>query len=345
MAKILYGFSGEGLGHATRVKEVARGLMASGHEIFFASYDRGYKYLSHDFEVAEISGIVFTYENNEFVFSKTFFNSFLKGPATVKSLDKIADIIKDKKIDLVISDFEPLTALSAKLYKLPLISLDNQHVITKTKVDYPKNYKQGYVIDLLATRLVMFNARAYLVLSFFGCQPINSKVSIFAPVIRQEILEQKPKTGDYALVYLTSKFEGMAEILRGLDQKFIIYGLDKEGKENNLIFKKTSREGFLEDLVSCRAIIGTAGFSVISEALYLGKPYLAVPAKNQFEQILNAYQLAKMGYGEYQEELTRDGVIKFLSNLETYKDRLAGGIKPGNQAVLDKLEELIKKYA
>jgi uncharacterized protein (TIGR00661 family) len=44
-------------------------------------------------------------------------------------------------------------------------------------------------------------------------------------------------------------------------------------------------------------VIANSGFSLICEALYLGKPYLAIPVRHQFEQVLNAYYVDKMGYG------------------------------------------------
>ena len=72
-----------------------------------------------------------------------------------------------------------------------------------------------------------------------------------------------------------------------------------------MLFKKPSMDGFLHDLAGCKAIIANAGFSLVSEALYLGKPYLAVPVQHQFEQIFNAYFLDKEGYGAFWEELTK----------------------------------------
>ena len=53
----------------------------------------------------------------------------------------------------------------------------------------------------------------------------------------------------------------------------------------------------LQDLVGANAVIANAGFSLVSEALHLGKPYLAIPVKRQFEQVLNAYYVDKMNYG------------------------------------------------
>lgn len=44
--------------------------------------------------------------------------------------------------------------------------------------------------------------------------------------------------------------------------------------------------GFLQDLASAKAVMATAGFTLISESLQLGKPYLAMPMDGQYEQQL-----------------------------------------------------------
>ena len=97
-------------------------------------------------------------------------------------------------------------------------------------------------------------------------------------------------------------------------------------------------------MAGCKAVIANAGFSLVSEALYLGKPYLAVPVKNQFEQILNAYYVGKMGYGSYWEELNKERIESFLFNLPLYQEKLRLYPRHDNSALLDKLESLIDEH-
>ena len=60
-------------------------------------------------------------------------------------------------------------------------------------------------------------------------------------------------------------------------------------------------------------MIANAGFSLVSEALHLGKPYLALPVRHQFEQLFNAYYVQKMGYGQYSEKLGPNNLADFLA--------------------------------
>ena len=343
MANILYGVSGEGYGHAARSKEVVAYLMAQGHKVTLLSYDRGQEYLARFFPVKTIVGFNFTYENNQVKYFKTLYRNFLRSADTVRSLESIVSLVDEQAIDLVISDFEPLVALAAKWKRLPLISFDNQHVMTKTRHEYPKAYKRAWLTDRVVTSLMIPPAAAYIVLSFFPCRPLSKKVKIFSPLVKSELLKIQPTVGDYAVVYITSKFEGFVEILAAQNSQFIVYGLGARPTQGNLQFKEFDQTEFNRDLAACRSLIATAGFSLISEALYLGKPYLAVPAAGQFEQILNAYHLAKLGYGEHQDKLTVDSLKHFLTHEDEYRANLAGGLKPGNEAVFAYIGELINR--
>jgi len=57
-------------------------------------------------------------------------------------------------------------------------------------------------------------------------------------------------------------------------------GFGTEGQEGNILFKKPGMAAFLRALAGAKAVIANARFSLVSEALYLGKPYLAMPVKN-----------------------------------------------------------------
>ena len=82
----------------------------------------------------------------------------------------------------------------------------------------------------------------------------------------------------------------------------------------------------------------------MTEALHLGKPYLAVPVAHQFEQIFNAYWLDKAGYGAYWEALNKERVESFLYNLPHFREKLASYPRQGNGALLSKVDALLAEY-
>ncbi len=137
----------------------------------------------------------------------------------------------------------------------------------------------------------------------------------------------------------------LIELLKEFDDKFIIYGFYKEGVEGNLSFRNFNEEDFFDVLASSRAVITNGGFNVISEAIYLNKPVFSIPVKKQFEQILNAIHLERLGYGEFHEDPDKGDLEKFLLNLDVYKENIESNfVHDGNQAVLRELDEIIEEF-
>ncbi len=341
MANILYGVNGEGSGHSTRAKEVIVHLERQGHRVHVVSFDRGLRNLSESFPVTEIFGLRLTYVNNRVRYKRTVASNLIKAPRAARSLKQLARLIEEQKIDLVITDFEPLSCHAAHRTRLPAIAIDNQHAITNTQLSLPRGYRRDLATVKLVTRMMTPRANAYLVLSFFPAAVRKRNTFLFPPIVRQEVLSITPRSGDYALVYVTSPAKDLAALLKQVRYKFIAYGFGCEGQEGNILFKKPSMEGFLRDLAGAGAVIANAGFSLVSEALYLGKPYLAIPVSHQFEQTFNAYYVDKMGYGAFWEKLSKEKVESFLFNLPVYAEKLASYPRSGNQALLAKLDELI----
>ncbi|HYM76885.1 MAG TPA: glycosyltransferase family protein [Candidatus Dormibacteraeota bacterium] len=345
MANILYGVNGEGAGHSTRAKEVLTHLVAEGHKVHVASFDRGLQNLKDKFDVTEIYGFRFAYVNNRVRYKRTIAKNLITIPHAAKSLSQLNALVDDAKIDLVITDFEPLTCHVGHKRGLPVISIDNQHCLTNAAVSYPKQYRRDAAAAKIVTRLMTPRANAYLVISFFTAPIRKNNTFLFPPLLRQEILRAKPTEGDDVLVYVTSPAPALASLLSSVRCRFVAYGFGREGTEGNIVYKKPSLDGFFADLVSARAVIANSGFSLVTEALHLGKPYLAVPVSHQFEQIFNAYWLEKSGFGAYWEELNRERVESFLYNVPHYRESLAGYPRQGNQALFAKLDTLIADYS
>ena len=345
MANILYGVNGEGAGHSTRAKEVLSHLVAQGHKVVVASFDRGLRNLQSDFDVLEIFGFRFAYVNNRVRYKRTVAKNLLIVPQAAKSLTHLKHLVDERHINLVITDFEPLTCHVGHKKGLPVISIDNQHCLTNAVVSYPKQYRRDAAAAKLVTRLMTPRADAYLVISFFTAPIRKRNTFLFPPLLRREILEAKPTEGDPVIVYVTSPAPALAKLLQSVRCRFVAYGFGREGEDGNILYKKPSLDGFFADLVSARAVVANSGFSLVTEALHLGKPYLAVPVTHQFEQIFNAYWLEKSEYGAYWDVLNRERIEAFLYNIPHYRKALTQYPKQGNGALLAKLDALIASYA
>jgi uncharacterized protein (TIGR00661 family) len=357
MANILYGVAGEGMGHATRSKLVIDHLLAKGHKIHIVTSNRSFDFLKKSFpkvSVTEIAGLVLVYEDNKLNnFKSALANmKFKKG---MRAFNTVKKIIVSEKIELIISDFEPTVAYMAGLIrfngkvkkKIPLICIDNIHLLSNSIVNVPKKFKKDYYLAKYITKVLIppLNVSRFLITSFFSVKIKNKKTQLIPSLLRDIIIESKPTQDNCIVVYQTSKSNThMFDLLKKFnDEKFIIYGFDEDKKEHNLEFKKFSEKGFVGDLSRCKAVITNGGFSLMSEAVFLHKPVLSVPVKKQFEQICNALYLKKKGYGTFAGELNHQKLKMFIKNLHVYKKNLENYMQKDNQDALKKIDETINE--
>jgi uncharacterized protein (TIGR00661 family) len=181
-----------------------------------------------------------------------------------------------------------------------------------------------------------------LVTTFYFGETRNDRTFLFPPILRASVLGLRPEKRDHILVYLTSGFDSLLGELQQFDrEKFFVYGYDRSDRDGVLTFKPFSKDGFLNDLASAKAVIATAGFTLISEALFLRKPYLALPMQGQFEQQLNGHQLSQLGYGKSVDEFEQEAAGDFLYRLPDFEARLRDYLPGDNRAILNKVDELL----
>lgn len=346
--RVIYSVCGEGLGHAMRSAVILEELIKKYDILIFAS-DRAYQYLSQKFDnVHEIHGFNTVYENNAVNNRKTFVKAMKTLPRDLNSnLKLLYKIARDFKPRIIVSDFEFYASLLSNLLRIPLISIDNMHVITRCNIEYPDKYRAEKLKAEGVVRSFIVRPERYIIISYF-CPEIKDpeKTIIYPPVLRKEIMGLKGEYGDHILVYQTSKSnEKLLKTLKSFGEKFVIYGFDLDKKDGNLEFKSFNESEFFEDIQNSRAVITNGGFTLISEALYLKKPVLSIPVKGQFEQILNAIYLEKLGYGEFHEEINNDNLKKFLNNLSKYQENLKDYNGGNSQEVILELMDSIEKYS
>jgi uncharacterized protein (TIGR00661 family) len=342
MAKLIYGVSGEGSGHSSRAREMITHLQFSDHRVKVASYDRGYRNLAPDFDVLEIEGLHIASVDNKVSVVETFTDNLGRLSEGLRKLGELRALFREFEPDCVITDFEPMTAYLANHYDLPLITLDNQHRIRYMIYPCPSSLKADALVTETVIRAMIPRPDVSLATTFYFGEVKNDRTFLFPPILRQQVLGLSPTDGDAILVYCTQAFESVVKKLGQFPrERFVVYGFDRSAIEENLEFKPFSKEGFLADLAQCRAVIATAGFTLITESLHLGKPYLALPMGGQFEQELNAIMLAELGYGKNGREPTVEGIGEFLYRLPEYHERLARYVSQDNRQIESKLDELL----
>ena len=322
MARILYGVAGEGFGHCSRAHLIGQRLLDAGHDVMFVGFNKAPLYLRQVFgdRAREILGLSFEYHRGHISQWKTFERNLLRFPRIVRHNRRFFRTEMDRfGPDLVLSDFEPFSAWWAWRNRVPLVSVDNEHVLTHCRLDPIRRQGVSRLIARSVTRCYAFRAEAYVVLNFFHVPVLGRSVFLAPPVVRPIVTELSSTEGDTLLVY-ASTGQGRNELMEVLQQfprqRFLVYGFDLCAERGHCTFKPRSTEGFLQDLAGCRGVIASAGFSLISECMVLRKKMLLVPVDGQYEQRINASYVEKLSLGVWSRRLTSDAIERFLDHLE-----------------------------
>jgi uncharacterized protein (TIGR00661 family) len=346
--RIAYYIQGEGSGHVFRSLPVIRHLQQS-HQVRLIANNKAYKVLTNlGYQVAKINGSSLAYNNNKMNYIKTLINFLESSPEILKMVfsKELKDLAKFNP-DLIISDFEPTGFYLGNFLRIPVIAIDNINLITQCKnFEYPIKYLLHFLMAKLITKTWSPSANYYYVPSFIKLKT-KKNVELIEPIIREEILKLSPIDQGHILVYLSSKTPHLLELLKKYPQKeFYIFGYDREYTEENLHFRKYG-DGFTKLFESASAVIANGGFSFISEAIYLKKPIYSIPIAKHFEQLLNALNLEKMGYGNWSRKANERDLIKFINNLDYYRKNLGEFQRRDNssfwQSLDNKLLELKQK--
>lgn len=345
---IFYCICGEGMGHAIR-SSVIIDRIKDKYDVYIFSSDRAYKYLNEKFDnVYKIGGFNTVYINNKVSNTKTLINALKRNPLNIKEgYEELYKKARKLSPDVIVTDFEIYATMVSKLLSIPLISLDNIHMITQTAIDYPPKHQGEMLKAKGVIKSYVIKPKIHILTSFFypKIKP-KKRAVLYPPVIREDILKLKPTIEDHIIVYQTSKESvKLVEQLKSLNEKFIVYGFNKDEVDENLTYKLFNENEFYNDLASAKAVICNGGFTFISEAISLKKPIYSVPAIGNFEQTLNGFYVQKLGYGEYHEEMSPKKVEKFLKRLPKYQEKLAKVKKTNNDGIVNELIYRIEKYS
>jgi uncharacterized protein (TIGR00661 family) len=343
---LVYGVSGEGLGHVFEAIEVINRLQSEGHAVKVLTYgDRACDALAR-FAPTRIEGITLTFTREGMSVAATVRANLGCIPFFLRHWGRLRRELEAFRPDIFVTAYEPFTMVAAHVLRRPLVSMDNQNELLHLPRPPGAPWLEFRLVQL-ATLVATHGAAAYVVKSYTKAVPSTRRHRFVSPLIQRETQGLRPTEGDHVLVYLTKPNPELLAVLATLPGRFIVYCHDRTGTEGNLEFRARGPT-FLPDLASARAIIGTTGFSLIADAIFLGKPYFGVPLRRQFEQVYNALYLARLGLGDYAEAPTREQLAAFLADLPRYRARLRGqALDPREQeaTLVEVLAELARRPA
>jgi uncharacterized protein (TIGR00661 family) len=301
-----------------------------------------FKYLSGRLgEVKEIFGPSFAMEDGEIrrwaSVTHTMKMAREKIPSSVRNW---TDAIAQWRPDVVVTDFEPLSGIYARTHAAPLVCVDNIHMIDRCKHDDEilEGAREDFQLARAVTGAMVPNAGDYVITTFFEPPILRGRTTLVPPIVRPEIVAAEPVRGEHVVVY-SGGSEALADALRDCGVPCHVYGMrdgpDVGTSDGCIEYRPRSVDGFLEDLVTSRGVVTGGGFSLLSEAVYLGKPVLSVPLKGQFEQLMNARYLEREGFGLCAPNVDAETMSVFLDRIDDFHGKLGGYEQDGNRVALE----------
>ena len=230
--------------------------------------------------------------------------------------------------EVCISDFDSFSHVFGLLFDRPVISLDHQHVIDRCAHERVAGaMPRDFALTRAFVRAKLPGCRHYIVTSFYFPRPTCDHTTLVGPILRPEVLDLVPTTGEHVLVYQTGVLDrDTREALNAArDTTFVVYHRGEVAERRNLSLRAFDEAAFLADLASARAVICNGGYTTMSEALFLGKPVLSIPIRHQGEQELNGAYLAALGLGATTRRLDAEVVRAFVARADRPNARIAAG--------------------
>jgi uncharacterized protein (TIGR00661 family) len=342
--KILFGICGIGRGHIYRQLPIISHY-EKGNDIVIFAFDESFEYFTRFyknhknikvFPVAvpwihgSLSGIDFlkTYKDNR--------NSREYMKVNFKAMYDAEEFFGTP--DLIISDYEPVSAQYAYLTNKPLVTIDQQ---TKYFYEgYPEQL-EGLSYQEERFRLGSFFPYADLrIVSSFFIPPSNKIVDkkyksiVVPPIIRTNIeeLQKQATSPEREILFYISPYSEFVQSAKSINEvlsmfpefKFHLF-ISKKSKlykkhkwVKNISVYSHGSEHYLNLLRKSSAAICTSGHTIISEMLYLGKPLYTIPL-GTYEQKFNAFMVDTNKFGLSSKSLNQHDLSIFLEKIDTFK--------------------------
>lgn len=282
--KILYAIQGTGNGHLSRAMDVVPCLMQHGAVDILVSGIQS--------DLTLPFPIKYKLRGLSFIFGKSGGVDLWK--TLVKSnIRKLVSEIREVPVenyDLIINDFEPVSAWACYTKNLPCVGLSHQSAVLSENAPAP------VVTDMIG-RLILKNYAPNTAQYGFHFKPYGK--DIYTPVIRKQVRDQKIEHGEHYTVYLPS-YDDRRLILKLGQFKNVKWDVfskhnRKPFTSKNVSIQPIHNDRFIKSMSGSAGVLCGAGFETPAEALYMNKKLLVIPMRNQYEQQLNAAALREMG--------------------------------------------------
>ena len=316
--RVVFIVQGEGRGHLTQAISLGQILRCAGHQVAAVlvgqAAGRGTPVFFSEQIQAPIHfflspNLIFNAQKGSINLGRTIRTHLLGSKKYTASLRTIHAHVQEVQPDLIVNFYEVLGGLYKITHRpaAPMVCVAHQYLLLHPLFPFPKNSWLDRQIVNSYTRLTALGASRRLALSFrrFTETETANGLTIVPPLLRREIRDLRPESGDFALVYMTHPSLS-PQIIAWHEQhpELPLHCFwdnpdapEVQRVDDTLTFHRLNGPKYLGMMETCLALVTTAGFESVCEAMYLGKPVLMVPVPKHFEQSCNAIDGVLSGAG------------------------------------------------
>jgi len=282
--KILYALQATGNGHISRANEILPILETMAQVDVLLSGTQADVGLNHP--------VKYRFKGLSFVFGKKGGIDFIKTFKQMKTKRFLHEMraIPVEEYDLVINDFEPLSAWACRTKNVTCIAMSHQFAVIGKQAPVPKKY------DPMAWLVLRYYAPCSMGIGFHFKAYDGTT---FTPVIRSEIRNSYVRNLGHYTVYLPAYSDKkMIKVLsqhKHIQWQIFSKHTKKAYSQGNCWIRPINNHEFISSCSNAEGILCGAGFETPAEALYMNKKLLVIPMKSQYEQHCNAAALKEMG--------------------------------------------------
>jgi uncharacterized protein (TIGR00661 family) len=314
---VIFAVQGEGRGHLTQALAMYRLLRSRGWTVSCIVVGAGARRLPAFFTdqvetpVATLYSPFFVSRDSRSVdMLRTLTANLFRLGSLFRSIRRFRRLVMRHRPDLILNFYEPLVpmAMAFTPFKGRLVSISHQNIYLHSGFSFPKEIGSKRHALTLYTRFVSLFSDLVLALSMYDLPGRREGDPVtMPPLLRGELFEKSPVTGDFYLVYLVNS--GYMEDIRVWHHlhpgiRLHCFTDSEEVRsapggvlriDDELSFHRLDGARFLDMMARCRGIVTTAGFETVCEAVFLGKPVVMVPVTGHLEQYCNAVDAARAG--------------------------------------------------
>ena len=358
--KFLFLVQGEGRGHLTQAISMSQLLREAGHELVEVLVGTAHGRQIPTFFYEQVKAPVCAFRSPNLIlnragrvdFLQTFGHHFCRSTRYFGSLRQIDVAVRQHRPDVIVNFYEVLGGVYHLLYRpsVPIACVGHHYLFFHSDFQFPSRGWADRWLLKLNTHLTALGAQKLLALSFrpMPHEPLR-RVFVVPPLLRQEIKGLTVSEQDYLLVYVN--YPHLADQVKNWHTQNPTVKLhcfwdnkeataDEDEIDPTLTFHRLNGEKFLKMMANCRALVTTAGFESVCEAMYLGKPALMVPA--HFEQECNAIDAQRAGAGIEAAQFDLSVLVDYLPQHQPTGGQFRSWYNENRLLVVQQLESLAK---